>query len=236
VGSERLRNRQVFGGTASPPIKPYSQDLATYTNPFIIFDVTSVLGKLHGLILGKMQGLVLITCLFFAPLALAGCFFTGCTVGNCNSICCPGGYGTLGGYNCPCCGGGSSTSGPYPTPYPAPTSSSCPYANDGECDVPMYCNAGTDGSDCTSSTSGANSCLPTECPYISYINDNYCDSACNNQACEWFVGREVLWRVDDGDCYIATTPYPTTYPTPYPTTRSSHRRTHRCSHRHAHAF
>ena len=48
-------------------------------------------------------------------------------------------------------------------------------------------------------------CAPG-CP-SNWINDDYCDAACNVAACNY----------DGSDCQTSPTPYPTLYPTPYPT-------------------
>lgn len=56
----------------------------------------------------------------------------------------------------PKCNGGSSDPTPpppkKPTPKPKPGKNSCEYANDGTCDEPDLCDAGTDTNDCRAST------------------------------------------------------------------------------------
>ena len=50
--------------------------------------------------------------------------------------------------------------------------SSCDYENDGYCDVPLFCDPGTDLNDCSSSC---------ECS-SSWLGDGVCDNSCNNAA------------------------------------------------------
>jgi len=69
---------------------------------------------------------------------------------GCNACCITGTQSSVRDVCGASCASGSAPSPPAPSP-PAPSPpapSSCPYENDGECDVPSYCPAGTDTADC----------------------------------------------------------------------------------------
>jgi C1A family cysteine protease len=100
---------------------------------------------------------------------------------------------------------------PTPPPPPAPSGGdSCPYANDGECDEPTYCQSGTDSTDCNAAPTPAPTLAPTPAPSAPsggdscpYANDGecdeptYCHSGTDSTDCG---GNDSCPYANDGEC------------------------------------